>query len=145
MINLDPIANVRQKLEEAFTDDFLETLLTGMNWAFEAHRFGLLEDFHKNIVGFKGTYVFQTSKGGVDATAVFENDDMRNYPYAFDEWDVKVVFKNDDVLRAFLLKGVHGDALTAVLDNDVQVYGNANYLFKFGYMARDLFYRFGLL
>ncbi len=145
MINLDPIANVREKLEEAFTDKFLETLLAGMNLAFDAHRIGLLEDFHKNIVGFEGTYVFQTPDGSIDSTAVFEHDDMKNYPHAVDDWDVKVVFKNDDVLRAFLLKGVHGDALSAVLDNDVQVYGNVNYLFKFGYMARDLFYRFGLL
>ena len=60
-----------------------------------------------------------------------------------DNWDIKVTFKDVDALWKFIFSG-GTDIIDSVLANDVQVYGNLNYLFKFGFMARDLKERLGL-
>ncbi len=141
----DLLSSISDALESALADRFLDGLLSAMDFAFAASTSGLLGDFHKNIENFEGRYLFEAKHSSACSAAVFEGGDMRVLPDGTDQWDVKVVFKDDHALMKFMLKGVRSDALDAMMDNDVQVYGNINYLLKFGYMARDLLDRFGLV
>ena len=51
--------------------------------------------------------------------------------------DVTVTFKNADALMRFLL-AEKKDILQSLLNNEVQIAGNLNYLYKFGFMANHV-------
>ncbi|MGO9566333.1 MAG: hypothetical protein ACLP5H_02210 [Desulfomonilaceae bacterium] len=129
-------------------DCTLESLLTAMKLAFEtsdafpAALLGL-KGYHANIDGFNAVYAFATENNDVQAAAIFEDGKMRVKTSAPDKWDVMVVFKDVHALWKSIFSGGQ-DIIDSVLANDVQVYGNLNYLLKFGFMARDLKERLGL-
>ncbi len=120
------------------TDEFLELLLKGMDLAFF-----FSGSYRKNIKGFKGRYLFLTSDNLVAASAVFEDSDMKVLEDAIDDWDVRVTFKDAASLRAFIFSKDQ-DILNSLLENRVEVDGNLNYIYKFGFMARDLGRRLGV-
>ena len=60
-----------------------------------------------------------------------------------DDWNVRVTFKNPAALRDFLFSQ-NQDILDSILANTVEVDGNLNYIYKFGFMARDIRKRIGL-
>jgi hypothetical protein len=107
--------------------------------------------YSKNIEGFKGRYLFKTReidtyRPVVDAAVIFENGDMkidREPEDDPDKWDVRVTFKDAAALRAFIFSRDQ-DILNSLLKNDVELDGNLNYIYKFGFMARDLGHRLGV-
>lgn len=124
-------------IDEA-TDELLELLLKGMDLSF-----CLSKSYRKNIKNFKGCYVFRTADGGVQASATFKDGNMRVHECASDDWDVRVTFKNAEALRAYIFSRDQ-DILDSILKNEVEVDGNLNYIYKFGFMARDLTRRLGI-
>ena len=143
----DPLANwtirrfsrpIIRELSGAATDRFLELLLRSMDLAFV-----LCKSFRRNIESFNARYVFTTGDGEVDVTADFSDADMRVYDHAKDEFNVRVTFSDPSALRRFLF-GKDQDILNSLLANEVEVNGNLNYLYKFGFMAKDLGRRLGL-
>lgn len=120
------------------TDRLLELMLGGMDLAF-----CLLKGYRKNIVGFEGRYLFRTADGAVAAAATFKDGEMEVHREAIDDWDVRVTFKDPDALRDFLFSRDQ-DILNSVLKNEVETDGNQNYIYKFGFMVRDLSHRFGI-
>jgi len=115
------------------TDDFLEILLRGMDLAFALSR-----SYRKdNLERFRARYVFATRDGKVGATAQFEDGDMKVSDGASDDFTVRVRFKDAAALRRFLFSEKQ-DVLDSVLNNEVELDGNLNYIYKFGYMAHDL-------
>lgn len=120
------------------TDDFLELLLEGMALAFLLSR-----SYRDNIRGFSAKYVFTTADGAVGASARFDGKSMHVDREAARDWTVRVCFKNAEALRRFLF-GKNQDILGSLLANEVEVSGNVNYIYKFGFMARDLERRAGL-
>ncbi len=135
-------------LSDTITDWTLEDLLHVMRLAFDAsdsivgHALGL-EGYDKNIEGFEAVYAFGTMKGDVRATAVFADGKMQVEESAPDKWDLNVTFKDIDAFWRFIFSGGQ-DILESLLANDVELYGNVNHLYKFGFMARDLKARLGL-
>lgn len=128
-----------EELSGKVTDKFLESLLSGMDLAFS-----LSKGYRKNIRNFEGRYLFRTADNVVAAAATFEHGDMQVDPEgAIDDWDVRVTFKDWTTLRDFLFSGDQ-DILDSLLENKVEVDGNPNYIFKFGFMARDLGRRLGV-
>lgn len=123
---------LRREIAGKLTDKFLELLLKGMDLAFY-----LSKGFRKNIKNFEGRYLFRTADNLVAATAVFKNGDMKVCEKAQEDCDVRITFKNPGALRAFIFSKDQ-DILDSVLKNDVEVDGNLNYIYKFGFMARDL-------
>ena len=121
------------------TDEFLELLLKGMDLAF-----CLSKGYRKNIKGFKGRYLFRTAKNTLASSAIFGDGDMEVEEDAIDDWDIRVTFKDAAALRAFLFSKDQ-DILDSILENKVEVDGNLNYLYKFGFMARDLGHRLGVV
>ncbi|MCK5381646.1 MAG: hypothetical protein KAJ81_09260 [Candidatus Latescibacteria bacterium] len=129
---------LREELYGKATDTFLELLLKGMDLAF-----CLSKGYRKNIKKFEGRYFFRTADQLVAAVAIFKNGNMKVREEATDEWNVRITFKDAEALRAFLFSGDQ-DILDSLLKNDVEVDGNLNYVYKFGFMARDLFHRLGV-
>ncbi len=129
------------------TDKFLETLLHAMDQAFSMDwffkTFGL-GSYRKNIKGFKGKYLFTTKDGSVAASAIFSPGDMEVKGEEIQDWDVKITFKDAAALRGFMFSPKQ-DILDSVLKNEVTVAGNLNYIFKFGFMERDLAKKFGMV
>lgn len=120
------------------TKDFFELLLRGMDLAFL-----LSKDYRKNIKGFNGKYLFRTAKGSVTASAIFADGDMKVSEDAIDDWDVMVQFKDAQALSRFLLSRDQ-DILNSLLKNEVEVHGNANYVYRYGFLVRDLGRRLGV-
>ena len=127
-----------KELSGEVTDDFLDVLLDGMGLAF-----CLCKGYRKNITDFDGRYLFRTADGAVASSAIFRDGEMKTPEDAIDDWDVRVTFKDAEALNAFIFSK-NQDILNSLLANDVEFDGNMTYIFKFGFMARDLAHRFGI-
>ena len=132
------IEDLRRALEGALTDRFLEILLAGMGLAFL-----LLRGFRRNLAGFSGKYLFRTADGTVAAGARFGDGRMQVLHEEDNSYDVSITFQNPAALRKFLFSRDQ-DILASILANEVTVDGNLNYIYKFGFMARDLVHRLGV-
>ena len=132
------IEDLRRAFAGALTDKFLEILLGGMSLAFL-----LLRGFRRNLTGFSGEYLFRTADGAVAAEARFANGRMEVLHEADNAYDVAITFKDPAALRKFLFSRDQ-DILASILANEVSVDGNLNYIYKFGFMARDLVHRLGV-
>ena len=120
------------------TDKFLELLLKGMDLAFY-----LSKGYRKNIKDFSARYVFRTSDQLVGVTTDFRDGDMRIHEEADDDWNARITFKSAAALRSFIFSKDQ-DILNSLLKNEVEVDGNLNYIYKFGFMARDLAHKLGV-
>ena len=129
---------LREQLYGKVTDKFLELLLGGMDLAF-----CLSKGYRKNIKDFEGRYLFRTADNLVAAAVTFKDGDMEVHQEAIDDWDVCITFKDAVVLNAFIFSRDQ-DILNSLLKNDVELDGNLNYIYKFGFMARDLGHRLGV-
>lgn len=130
--------SLRSEFYDQATDDFFELLLTGMDLAFM-----LSKDYRKNIEGFNGKYLFRTVDGSVKASAIFAGGKMKVCEDAIDDWDVMIQFKDAPALSRFLLSRDQ-DILNSLLKNEVEVHGNANYVYRYGFLVRDLGRRLGV-
>jgi hypothetical protein len=129
---------LKAELCEKLTDDFLQNLLHGMDLAFI-----LCSGYRSNIRDFRGACVFRTADNKVAATAVFENGRMKVEHQARASYDVRVTFQDARALWSFLLSE-NQDILDSILANTVDVDGNLNYLYRFGFLAKDLTRRLGV-
>ena len=138
LVNKLRARRLKREIEGQATDLFLELLLTGMDWAF-----CLVKGYRKNIEGFEGRYLFRTAGELVVSSAVFQGGEMFVKQGSITDWDVRVTFKNVTALREFLFSRDQ-DILNSLLANEVEIDGNLNYIYKFGFMARDLAHRLGV-
>jgi hypothetical protein len=133
----------RQLLGKA-TDRLIEFLLKAMSLSFYLLKKDVNYQNHlRDSEGksFVGRYLFQTTKeDGIVASATFENGNMSVRKDAIPEWDVKVTFTNGEALRKFLFSEDQ-DIINSLAENEVEVEGNLNYIYKFGFMAKDLLRR----
>jgi hypothetical protein len=129
---------LREELESEPTDKLLELLLFGMELAFL-----LLPSYRRNIENFRATYVFGTRDGRVAATARFAGGYLQVKDRAEQPATTSVTFVNPGALQRFLFSKDQ-DVLNSLLANEVEVDGNMSYLYKFGFMARDLTQRLGI-
>ena len=120
------------------TDDFMQLLLRGMELSFCVSK-----DYRENIRDFAGTYVFRTDEGEVGCSAVFHDGEMEVDSGVCSPYDVRVSFKDPKALWRFLL-AENQDILDSILANEVEVDGNLNYIYRFGFMVRDLQHRLGV-
>ena len=130
--------SLSKEIEGEVTDKFLELLLNGLKLMFILNK-----EFRQNIENFQGGYLFTTSDNSVETLAVFKNASMKVYDSRKNGWNVKVTFKDAKSLKQFIFSR-NQDILDSLLTNTVEVDGNLNYLYKFGFMARDLMRRLGI-
>lgn len=119
-------------------DKLLEFLLGAMDAAFWLSR-----SYRENIKGFRACYVFASRDGEVGATASFADGNMKVYDEAQPCATARVIFHDAKALWNVLF-GRDQQILDLILDNAVEVQGNLNYLYKFGFLVRDLERRLGI-
>jgi hypothetical protein len=127
-----------EQVRTSATDEFLELLLRSMDLAFllsRSYRMSHLRDF-------SAKYVFTTADSSVGATARFNRGAMHVDDAPAEDWTVRVRFTDGAALRRFLF-AEDQDILDSLLANEVELTGNINYVYKFGFMARDLQRRLG--
>lgn len=129
---------LKKELGGILTDEFLEILLRGMDLAF-----CLCSGYRKNIENFRGRYLFSTADGEVLVSAVFGDGNMAVKSGIIDPWDTRITFKDAAALRSFIFSQDQ-DIIDSLLKDEVAVDGNLNFIYKFGFMARDLTHRLGL-
>lgn len=116
-------------LESETAEEFLELLLKLMSLSFKID-----EDFYRNIKGFTGRYQFRSIDNSVTIAALFTGKDLKVKERLIPDADVSVIFKDSKSLMNYLL-ATDRDILRLVLNNEVVLKGNINYMLKFGYMA----------
>ena len=131
----------RQLLGEA-TDKLIELLLSGMDLSFYLFKDDDYQEHLRDSEGryFEGRYLFQTANETVAASATFREGHMHVHKGAIDKWDVKVTFQDGKALRDYLFSK-DLDIINSIAENKVEVDGNLNYIYKFGFMAKDLLRR----
>jgi hypothetical protein len=129
---------LKDELEGKLTDKFLELLLYGMDLAFL-----LLASYRRNLRQFQGSYVLRTADGRVAASALFADGRMSVRKEAVASPTVTVTFTNPGAFRRFLFSKDQ-DILQSLMANEVEVDGNVTYVYKFGYLARNLTRRLGM-
>lgn len=98
-------------------------------------------EYRKNIKDFNASCVIKSEDGKIDVSAVFKKTtflfaqmdvmDVKNS--AVPDPDMAVTFKDGKAMADFLLSG-NTDVIEGMLDNQLSVSGNLNYLFKFVYL-----------
>jgi len=130
--------HLRDRIVEAAARTSLELLLRGMGLAFRLSR-----TYRKNIQTFEGQYLFTTTDGAIAITASFKQGRMKVCAKASDDWDVRITFRDAGTVIGFIFSKDQ-DILDSILKNRIQVDGNLNYIYKFGFMATDLPHRLGV-
>ena len=126
------------KMNPDLVEDFFGLLLKVISLRLWVDR-----EYHQNIEGFKGKYLFQSKDKEISVRAVFKSTRLLNYEYLsfgegeIDDPDITVTFKDSRALMNLLLSPKL-DILGSLLRNEVSVSGNLNYIFKFGFMATQL-------
>ena len=93
--------------------------------------------YRKNIENFKGRYQFKSKGDGVAVLVEFDNEKMDIKEKLANDVDVTCTFKDGKALINFLLSRDR-DILRRLLNNEVTLTGNLNYIFKFAFMANHL-------
>ncbi|VAV85529.1 hypothetical protein MNBD_DELTA01-1366, partial [hydrothermal vent metagenome] len=94
-------------------------------------------------------YLFVSEDGAICEAATFKDNRMKVEKEVdpgdrlIENWDIIVKFKDARALRNYLFSEDQ-DILNLILTNDVEVEGNLNYLFKFGFISKDLLRKTGL-
>ena len=94
-------------------------------------------NFRRNIEGFTGRYQFRSVDNSVTIAVLFTGKDLEVEERLIPDADVSVIFKDGRSLMNYLL-ATDRDILKLVLNNEVVLKGNMNYMMKFGYMANHL-------
>lgn len=130
----EPLVNLNPELVE----NFLWLLMNVMSlWLW------LDRDYHDNIEGFKGKYLFRSRDKRISIRAVFKRTWLFRYEYldvdmgTVDNPDIEIVFKDSGAVMNLLISPKM-DILGSLLRNDVTFSGNINYIFKLGFMATQL-------
>lgn len=134
------LKKIKEKIENEIAgdalDEILYLLLNAMSLLFLLNR-----EYRRNIKDFKASYVICSQDGTIDVSAIFDKsngifgeiDRMTVRNDMVDNPTVKITFKNGPSMIKFLLSG-DPDVIAGMLDNDLSVSGNLNYLFKFVYL-----------
>ena len=124
--------DLRREMTDVVTDGFLQSLLGAMEIAFALSR-----SYRKNIEGFQAVYVFRTRGEEVGATALFQGGSMSVESEPRSTFDTRLTFKDAEGLLNSLVQGDE-NILETMLSNPVEVDGNLNCLYRFGYFTKEL-------
>ena len=122
----------RNCFESELAEEFLQSLLTLMNIMFVVNH-----QYRRNIDGFNGRYQFCSEDGEVTIGVIFAKGRMKVLEGIIDSPHITVSFRNGRTLLNFIISP-RQDILGSMLKHDVQTEGNLNYLYKFGFMAKQL-------
>lgn len=118
--------------ESELAEEFLQSLLTLMQIVFVVNH-----QYRRNIEDFDGRYQFCSEDGEVTVGVIFANNRMKVVEGILDTPHITIRFRNGRTLLNFIISP-RQDILGSMLKHDVRTEGNLNYLYKFGFMAKQL-------
>ncbi len=129
-------AEVETKAAGEALDKLLYVLLNAMGLLFLSNK-----EYRKNIKDFSGSIVICSEDKKIDVSAVFKKinvfftkkDGMEVKDTIVDNPTTTVTFKDGKAMAQFLLSG-NPDVIVGMLNKQLSVSGNLNYLFKFVYL-----------
>lgn len=125
-----------RKLDDCFkseaAEEFLQVLLNLMSLTFAAD-----SEFRENIENFEGRYLFRSEDGQVTMAAIFTKGKMAVEEAMIEDPDITITFRSGRILLNFILSP-RQDILGSMLRQEVKTEGNLNYLYKFGFLAKQL-------
>ena len=121
-----------KSLEDEAAETFLEMLLLFMRL-----KFMFDPSYRRNIENFKGRYQFRSRDNKITVLVELDNGKMDIKETLSEDVDVTVIFKDGRSLMNFLLSQ-NRDVLRGLLNNEINVNGNLNYIYKFAFMANHL-------
>lgn len=127
---------IRERFLKCLKDETAETFLQIL-LLFMKLRFMLNPAYRRNIENFRGRYQFKSRDEAVTVLVEFDNGKMDVKGALAHDVDVTVIFEDGRALMNFLLSRDR-DILRGLLNNEVTVDGNLNYMYKFGFMANHL-------
>ncbi|MEW6103634.1 MAG: hypothetical protein AB1630_07480 [bacterium] len=128
-----------EKIEAEFAEEFLKILLNLMSLSFIIDK-----EYREYIKGFTGIIQFRSKDNEIRVLAIFNNGnliakELKPNEVLVKKPNVSVVFKDPIALINFLLpKGGKRDILRSLLNNEVILKGNLNYIYRFGFLANHL-------
>jgi hypothetical protein len=130
----------RKRIVKAIMSEMTETFLEFLLWGMKLY-FCIDPDYRRNIIDFHGTLRFRDRAGQVDVLVKFAHGKMTYSEDPAPVADVTIFFKDERSLRNFIL-APQRDILKSLLHNEINISGNFNYLYKFGFMANHLLLEF---
>ncbi|MBU0943537.1 MAG: hypothetical protein KJ804_02600 [Proteobacteria bacterium] len=125
-------ADFRNCFDSEVAEEFLESLLTLMHIMFVVNH-----HYRRNINQFNGRYQFCSEDGEITVGVIFAHGRMKVVEGMVDAPHITVTFRNGRTLLNFIISP-RQDILGSMLKHDVRTEGNLNYLYKFGFMAKQL-------
>lgn len=125
-------SDFRNCFDSELAEEFLQSLLTLMQIMFV-----LNHQYRRNINKFNGRYQFRSEDGEVSIGVFFANKRMKVVEGIIDNPHITITFRNGRTLLNFIISP-RQDILGSMLKHDVRTEGNLNYLYKFGFMAKQL-------
>ena len=125
--------------ESDLAEEFLKILLKLMSLSFLLDR-----KLRRNIEGFSGLIQFRSKDNEIRVLAEFKNKRMKAKELRPKEElkqvpNITVIFKDAEALMNFLLpRGGKRDILRSLLNNEVILSGNLNYIYRFGFLANHI-------
>lgn len=119
-------------IEGEVAETIVEVLLSLMKL-----RFMVDPSYRKNIENFKGRYQLKDKDHELTVFVKFDNGKMDFKEKVTKDANVTCTFKDGKSLINFLLSKDR-DILRGLLNNEITVTGNLNYMYKFGFMANHL-------
>ena len=125
--------------ESEVAEEFLKLLLNLMSLSYILDR-----NLRRSIEGFSGLVQFRSKDNEIRVLAEFKNNRLKAKELKPKEElkqvpNVTAIFKDDQALMNFLLpKGGKRDILRSLLNNEVVLSGNLNYIYRFGFLANHL-------
>lgn len=133
---------LQRRLRNEVAEEFLELLLRMMSLTFLLNR-----KLRAYIEGFNGLIQFRSKDNEVRVLAEFKKGRLKVRELRPKEKleatpNAEIVFKNAGAVMNFLLPkgGLKGrrDVLRSLLNNEVILVGNYNYIYRFGFLATHL-------
>ncbi|MCD6262002.1 MAG: hypothetical protein J7J52_03145 [Deltaproteobacteria bacterium] len=122
----------RNCFEFEMAEDFLQVLLSLMQIMFI-----LNPGYRRNIDNFHGRYQFLSKDGQITVGAVIKDGHMKIKEGEIDNPHIKIIFRDGKALLNFIISP-RQDILGSILHHDVETEGNLNYLYRLGYLAKQL-------
>ena len=136
IINKLALEKAGEKFLNALEDEAAETLLEKL-LLFMKLKFMFDPSYRRNIENFKGRYQFKSRDNKITVLVELDNGKMDIKETLSEDVDVTVIFKDGRSLMNFLLSQ-NRDVLRGLLNNEINVNGNLNYIYKFAFMANHL-------
>ena len=92
----------------------------------------------KNGDGYNSKYVFTTFNKDVAVFASFTNGRMKTRPWAIENPDVTVFYRNASIMRDLLSTKPKGELFNAMLNGDMVFEGNLSHLARFSFLTTEV-------